>query len=215
MGMLQTMNTAMNENAINGNAPYYFNEELSLLALSNMTSQLGLDNEIKVDEKNGRKMSTKSLDILSHPSTVQQKSMSQVNYGANETSSRVGDMETQVYPSFDSQSCISEQVSLWGEDPVTPMVEGLEQAYNNAVKKSDYDHINKIYQKYGLKLRYLLQIFTEASCLDFSLIISILLLDAASISRITNTAIRTESLPTCRQLRNGLKDITRWSFQEW
>uniref|UniRef100_A0A7G3B172 Uncharacterized protein n=1 Tax=Lutzomyia longipalpis TaxID=7200 RepID=A0A7G3B172_LUTLO len=63
-------------------------------------------------------------------------------------------------------------------------------------------------------MRYLLQIFTEAGCLEFSLLLSILLLDAASICRITNAAVRTGSLQLCRQLRNGLKDITRWSFQE-
>lgn len=63
-------------------------------------------------------------------------------------------------------------------------------------------------------MRYLLQIFTEANCLELSLLMSVLLTDSASISRITNAAIRTSSLQLCRQLRNGLKDMTRWSFQE-
>lgn len=72
-----------------------------------------------------------------------------------------------------------------------------------------------ICHKLEVKTRYLLQIFTEASCFDFALLLSIILMDAASISRITNSAIRSGSLAICRQLRNGLKDVTRWSFQEW
>lgn len=65
-----------------------------------------------------------------------------------------------------------------------------------------------------VKVRYLLQIFTEANCLEVSLLLSVLLMDTGSISRITNAATRNGSLQLCRQLRNGLKDMTRWSFQE-
>ncbi|EDS41856.1 connexin43-interacting protein of 150 kDa [Culex quinquefasciatus] len=68
--------------------------------------------------------------------------------------------------------------------------------------------------KLEIKMRYLLQIFTEANCYEFSLLLSVLLLDVASVCRITNAAIRSKSLVVCRQLRNGLKDMTRWSFNE-
>lgn len=69
-------------------------------------------------------------------------------------------------------------------------------------------------QRLEVKVRYLLQIFTEANCLEVSLLLSVLLMDSGSISRITNAATRNGSLQLCRQLRNGLKDMTRWSFQE-
>lgn len=69
-------------------------------------------------------------------------------------------------------------------------------------------------QRLEVKIRYLLQIFTEANCLEVSLLLSVLLMDTGSISRITNAATRNGSLQLCRQLRNGLKDMTRWSFQE-
>lgn len=82
---------------------------------------------------------------------------------------------------------------------------GLQQTKNK--KRS-------IPQRLEVKIRYLLQIFTEANCLEVSLLLSVLLMDSGSISRITNAATRNGSLQLCRQLRNGLKDMTRWSFQE-
>lgn len=83
-----------------------------------------------------------------------------------------------------------------------------------AIRNTQNNKINHAPQKLEVQIRYLLQIFTEANWLDYSLVLSILLLDAASISRITDTAIRSSSLIASRQLRNALKEITRWSFNE-
>lgn len=69
-------------------------------------------------------------------------------------------------------------------------------------------------KKLEVQMRYMLQIFTEANCLDLSLLLSILLLDSTSVARVCNAAIRSSSLSICRQLKNGLKDLTRWSFNE-
>lgn len=90
-----------------------------------------------------------------------------------------------------------------------------DQNYSKTIETMSMLITRQLSQKLEVKIRYLLQIFTEASCFDLALLLSILLLDAASVGRITNSAIRSGSLAICRQLRNGLKDITRWSFQEW
>lgn len=119
-------------------------------------------------------------------------------------------------PSVDTASVVSEQTStsMWGDDNATFLTQD-DQQYNRAVETLAIQNTRQLSQKLEVKIRYLLQIFTEANCLDLALLLSILLLDAASVSRITNSAIRSGSLAICRQLRNGLKDITRWSFQEW
>lgn len=133
------------------------------------------------------------------------------------------DVEANLLPKIDLMSVASEQVSLlWDEDkPNGQNFMNFEldedQSYHNAIeeqKRKDARSKQAI-QKMEIKLRYLLQLFTEGDCLEFSLLVSIMLLDKASVLRITNKAIRSNSLLLCRKLRNGLKDITRWSLYEW
>lgn len=135
------------------------------------------------------------------------------------------DVEANLLPKMDLMSVASEQVSLWDDDkalgngPQTTFVsfELEDQTYHNAIeeqKKKDA-HSKQAIQKMEIKLRYLLQLFIEGDCLEFSLLLSIMLLDKAAIVRITNKSIRSNSLILCRKLRNGLKDITRWSLYEW
>lgn len=123
--------------------------------------------------------------------------------------------EAKLLPILDNGSIASEQVSMWGGDDNSILNQEIDQSFNKAMENLAVQNTKKVSHKLEVKLRYLLQIFTEAGCLEFSLLLSILLLDAASICRITNSAIRTGSLTICRQLRNGLKDVTRWSFHEW
>lgn len=135
------------------------------------------------------------------------------------------DVEANLLPKMDLMSVASEQVSLWddekalGNGPQSAFVsfELEDQTYHNAIeeqKKKDA-HSKQAIQKMEIKLRYLLQLFIEGDCLEFSLLLSIMLLDKAAIVRITNKSIRSNSLILCRKLRNGLKDITRWSLYEW
>jgi RAB6A-GEF complex partner protein 1 len=133
------------------------------------------------------------------------------------------DVEANLLPKMDMMSVASEQVSmLWDDDkPNGQNFMNFEldedQSYHNAIeeqKRKDARSKQAI-QKMEIKLRYLLQLFTEGDCLEFSLLVSIMLLDKASVLRITNKAIRSNSLLLCRKLRNGLKDITRWSLYEW
>ncbi|XP_054731695.1 guanine nucleotide exchange factor subunit Rich [Anastrepha obliqua] len=67
-------------------------------------------------------------------------------------------------------------------------------------------------EKLSIKIRYLLQLFIEANCTDYALVLSILLQDAASIGRIINVMIRSESLITCQRIDGALKRLTQWSF---
>lgn len=133
------------------------------------------------------------------------------------------DVEANLLPKMDMMSVASEQVSLmWDEDK--PMGQNFvnyeveeDQTFHNAIeeqRRKDAKSKQAI-QKMEIKLRYLLQLFTEGECLEFSLLLSIMLLDKASVLRITNKAIRSNSLILCRKLRNGLKDVTRWSLYEW
>lgn len=137
------------------------------------------------------------------------------------------DVEANLLPKMDMMSVASEQVSLWDDDNNKALTSGPhtafasfdleDQTYHNAIeeqKKKDA-HSKQAIQKMEIKLRYLLQLFVEGDCLEFSLLLSIMLLDKAAVVRITNKAIRSNSLILCRKLRNGLKDITRWSLYEW
>ncbi|EDV97491.1 guanine nucleotide exchange factor subunit Rich [Drosophila grimshawi] len=81
---------------------------------------------------------------------------------------------------------------------------------------SDDDNIDAVAcylnDKLAIKLRYLLQLFIEANCTDYALMLSILLQDAASISRIVNVVIRSESVGTCRRIEAALKQLSQCTF---
>ncbi|XP_030573202.1 guanine nucleotide exchange factor subunit Rich [Drosophila novamexicana] len=66
--------------------------------------------------------------------------------------------------------------------------------------------------KLAIKMRYLLQLFIEANCTDYALMLSILLQDAASISRIVNVVIRSESVGACRRIEAALKQLSQCTF---
>ncbi|XP_022216967.2 guanine nucleotide exchange factor subunit Rich [Drosophila obscura] len=72
---------------------------------------------------------------------------------------------------------------------------------------------NPLPEKLSIKLRYLLQLFIEANCTDYALVLSILLQDAASISRIVNVIIRSESVNSCKRTEAALKQLSQWTFE--
>lgn len=189
---------------------FVYNSDLSNLALQNMN--LTKFNELcKISEEgdtlpSNAKYTQPSSKFASKSRTDSYKKEHFVTL--NETEAKL--------PSLDTASIVSEQTStsMWGDDAAAFSIQD-DQQYNRAVETLAIQNTRQLSQKLEVKIRYLLQIFTEANCLDLALLLSILLLDAASISRITNSAIRSGSLAICRQLRNGLKDVTRWSFQEW
>uniref|UniRef100_A0A182LTL0 Protein RIC1 homolog n=1 Tax=Anopheles culicifacies TaxID=139723 RepID=A0A182LTL0_9DIPT len=133
--------------------------------------------------------------------------------------------EANLMPLNDTASVLSEGAQPNWPDEVSTVCGGNgmmsltlgEQSFSQAMEKniSKQSKSNRRKQhKLEIRMRYLLQIFSEANCYEFALLLSVLLLDVASVGRITNAAIRSKSLVVCRQLRNGLKDMTRWSFNE-
>uniref|UniRef100_A0A182R1Q9 Protein RIC1 homolog n=1 Tax=Anopheles funestus TaxID=62324 RepID=A0A182R1Q9_ANOFN len=133
--------------------------------------------------------------------------------------------EANLMPLNDTASVLSEAAQPNWPDEVSTVcgTNGMmsltlgEQSFSQAMEKniSKQSKSNRRKQhKLEIRMRYLLQIFSEANCYEFALLLSVLLLDVASVGRITNAAIRSKSLVVCRQLRNGLKDMTRWSFNE-
>lgn len=197
--MLHEQNACINSNMSStewnqiNDSPYAYNSDLSNLALQN----------IQINKFN-------DLDRISEEGDARSSQQTKTLHNYRQDSSVIGDREADLLP-LDSASVISEQVSQWGEDNNF----SFDANYDRTIETLATHSSQMVNHKLEMKTRYLLQIFTEACCFDFALILSIILLDAASISRITHSAIRSGSLAVCRQLRNGLKDITRWSFQEW
>jgi RAB6A-GEF complex partner protein 1 len=64
--------------------------------------------------------------------------------------------------------------------------------------------------------RYLLQLFMEAGCLEWALVLSVLLRDAMAVLR-TTFAARTADQPieVVKRLKNGLEALMAWSNTQW
>lgn len=122
-------------------------------------------------------------------------------------------METQIRANADdTMSSIS---SVWGEDREyigtscssenweVPSTQVLEQLSNAGSKGS---------QRSEVQLRYLLQLFMEASCLEWSLLISVLLRDALAVLRTVNAAKSPDqSIESVKRLKQGLQILHYWT----
>lgn len=187
---------------------YAYNAEISNLALQQLSGKFNELGRI-TEEEDGRS------NQPSNSSKVATVAQARFDAFRREPSGSVlSETEAKLMP-IDTASCVSEQVSVWGEDQTCTFNAELDGNFDRNMESLILQNSRQVCHKLEVKTRYLLQIFTEACCFDFALLLSIILMDAASISRITSSAIRSGSLAICRQLRNGLKDITRWSFQEW
>ncbi|XP_054278779.1 guanine nucleotide exchange factor subunit Rich isoform X2 [Macrosteles quadrilineatus] len=118
----------------------------------------------------------------------------------------------------DERSIVSDSESWWcGEDweqctsdswSDIPSVQLLEQI-------SQEVSANKGSSKAEVQLRYLLQILMEAGCLEWSLLISILLRDAMAVHRTTNAARSVEhTYEAVIRLKEGLLCLYHWSNTE-
>ncbi|XP_017769219.1 PREDICTED: guanine nucleotide exchange factor subunit Rich [Nicrophorus vespilloides] len=125
-------------------------------------------------------------------------------------------METQIRANaaMDDMSVIS---SVWGEDRdfvntggsenwEVPSTQILEQLSNGGNKGS---------QRSEVQLRYLLQLFMEASCLEWSLLISVLLRDALAVLRTVNAAKSPDqSIESVKRLKQGLQILHYWTHSQ-
>lgn len=186
---------------------YAYNAEISNLALQQLSGKFNELGRI-TEEEDGRSNQPSNSSKAAAAAAVQAR------FDAfRREPSVLGETEAKLMP-IDTSSCVSEQVSVYEDQTCTFNAE-LDGNFDRNMESLILQNSRQVCHKLEVKTRYLLQIFTEACCFDFALLLSIILMDAASISRITSSAIRSGSLAICRQLRNGLKDVTRWSFQEW
>ncbi|XP_018917373.1 guanine nucleotide exchange factor subunit Rich isoform X2 [Bemisia tabaci] len=92
----------------------------------------------------------------------------------------------------------------WSDMPSTKLLEQL--AHQVTTRGSS---------KAEVQLRYLLQLFMEASCLEWSIIISVLLRDAMAVHRTTNAARSPHhSHESVLRLKQGLISLCQWSSSE-
>lgn len=186
---------------------YMYNAEISNMALQQLSGKFNELSRISEDDEGRSNQPSNSGKI-----SVQARFDA---FRREPSNSVLGETEAKLMP-VDTMSCVSEQVSVLGEDTSCLLFNTeLDGNFDRNMESLVTQNSRQVCHKLEVKTRYLLQIFTEACCFDFALLLSIILMDAASISRITSSAIRSGSLAICRQLRNGLKDVTRWSFQEW
>lgn len=188
---------------------YAYNAEISNLALQQLSGKFNELGRI-TEEEDGRSNSSKVAAATAAAAQARFEAFRREPSG-----SVLGETEARLMPVDTISDTVSEQVSVWGEDQTCSFNAELDGHFDRNLESLVMQNSRQVCHKLEVKTRYLLQIFTEACCFDFALLLSIILMDAASISRITSSAIRSGSLAICRQLRNGLKDVTRWSFQEW
>ncbi|XP_075216315.1 guanine nucleotide exchange factor subunit Rich [Lycorma delicatula] len=94
----------------------------------------------------------------------------------------------------------------WNDNTSLPTVQLLEHFSQQQNKGSP---------KAEVQLRYLLQLFMEAGCLEWSLIISVLLRDAMAVHRTTNIARSPDqSYESVTRLKDGFLSLCQWSSTE-
>lgn len=70
--------------------------------------------------------------------------------------------------------------------------------------------------RYLKNCRYLLQILLEAGCLEWALIISLVLRDVEAVVRTVNTASMTDTpLEMVARMREGISYLELWADTEW
>ncbi|KAJ8935417.1 hypothetical protein NQ314_012836, partial [Rhamnusium bicolor] len=125
-------------------------------------------------------------------------------------------LKTTVLATAVDESMMSTVSSVWGEDrdlgtsstdnwevPSTQILEQLSNMDSKGSHRSD------------IQLRYLLQLFMEASCLEWSLLISVLLRDAMAVLRTVNAAKSfDQTIEAVSRLRQGLLILNYWTNTE-
>ncbi|KAG5887614.1 hypothetical protein JTB14_002623 [Gonioctena quinquepunctata] len=125
-------------------------------------------------------------------------------------------LKTTTLASAVDESMMSTVSSVWGDDRdlsttctenwEIPSAQILEQLSTDGSKGSPRSEV---------QLRYLLQLFMEAGCLEWSLLISVLLRDAMAVVRTVNAAkSHDQSIEAVSRLRQGLIILNYWTSTE-
>lgn len=110
---------------------------------------------------------------------------------------------------------ISDNSSLLGEFEYMVENSSQSESLSPELEILSQEIANKGPQQSELELRYLLQIMLEAGCLEWGLLISIVLRDALAVVRTVNTASMTDTpLEIVGRMREGLSYLELWSDTE-
>ncbi|XP_047001163.1 guanine nucleotide exchange factor subunit Rich [Schistocerca americana] len=131
-------------------------------------------------------------------------------------------VEAQLLPHLlqEEASIRSEEGSYWGDDRESSVQDVSNTTWPdvpsaNLLEQLSQELTNKGSAKSEVQLRYLLQLFTEAGCIEWALVISVLLRDALAVVRITNSTRSTEhSYEAVLRVKNGLVSLCQWSSSE-
>ncbi|XP_026464299.1 RAB6A-GEF complex partner protein 1-like [Ctenocephalides felis] len=116
--------------------------------------------------------------------------------------------------SQDFSSICSEQMSHMTED-ISLQSPDVEMCYNTVLESISNQTHKKGSPKAEVQLRYLLQMFMEAGCLEWALIIAVILQDAMAVLRTSSAAKSNEqSIENVCRLRDGLNSICQWAQSE-
>lgn len=126
----------------------------------------------------------------------------------------------------DDRSIVSEESSYWGDekerergqyspDEASGTWSQAAADMTSTLEQLTMESSNRGSQKAEVQLRYLLQLMTEAGCLEWSLILAILLHDALAVVRTTAAARAPSQSYTCvLRLRDTITSLTSWSSTE-
>ncbi|XP_049876567.1 guanine nucleotide exchange factor subunit Rich isoform X2 [Pectinophora gossypiella] len=92
---------------------------------------------------------------------------------------------------------------------------GEERRYAQLMERLHHHQCERGSHTAHVQLRYFLQLMTEASCVEWALVLAVVLRDALAVLRTTNAARAQDvGLPAVRRLRAALQDIAAWTDAE-
>ncbi|GAB6022149.1 hypothetical protein CHUAL_006288 [Chamberlinius hualienensis] len=117
---------------------------------------------------------------------------------------------------------LSEDSSIWGEgeqglldEPATLWSNGSGIQFNSEIEQMSAELASKGSRESEIQLRYLLQLMLEANCLEWAVLIAVVLRDAMAVIRIVNAARASDISPDIIQrLKEGLATLEMWADKE-
>lgn len=105
-------------------------------------------------------------------------------------------------------SVVSEvEVATWGEG---------DRQYAALMDRLSQQHTEAGSPRAEVQLRYLLQLLTEAGCLEWALLLAVLLRDAMAVLRTTHAARSHDvSAEAVARLMKAFQDLLIWIDSEW
>ncbi|XP_026321124.1 guanine nucleotide exchange factor subunit Rich isoform X2 [Hyposmocoma kahamanoa] len=92
---------------------------------------------------------------------------------------------------------------------------GEERRYAALMERLHHHQAERGSHTAHVQLRYFLQLMNEASCVEWALVLAVVLRDALAVLRTTNAARAQDvSLPAVKRLRAALQDICAWTDAE-